>query len=346
MRLSALILICLLTQAPALAATIGVPADHPDIQTGIDASVSGDTVLVAPGVYVGEGNRNLTFDGRNITLLGEAGPEQTIIDCQGGGRGILIRDHENGTARIEGLTIRGGVATTDLSQWARGGGICITNSSPTLHHLIIEDNQSLGGEGGGVYLYTSNTSLTGSVLRNNQATGFWGKGGGLFSFGGTPLFSELLITGNFSLRYGGGVCLEGGAAELTLCTIAANSAGWGGGGLATNQQTGSVVARTIIAFNTAGSGGAHLHGGDLQLPQFQCVNIFGNSEPSYWWNGEDPTGINGNIAADPLFCDLEGGDFSLATDSPCLPAGNACGVQFGALGQGCSAGAGRGGGTP
>src|SRR5687768_16244262 len=33
------------------AATIHVPADQPTIQAAIDASASGDTVLVAPGTY-------------------------------------------------------------------------------------------------------------------------------------------------------------------------------------------------------------------------------------------------------------------------------------------------------
>ena len=50
------------------------------------------------------------------------------------------------------------------------------------------------------------------------------------------------------------------------------------------------------------------------------------------------------IDADPLFCDprpcylnAEEGNYSLRSDSPCLPGGNPCGVLIGALGVGCLA---------
>ena len=33
------------------ATTINIPADYSTIQEGVDASVDGDTVLVAPGIY-------------------------------------------------------------------------------------------------------------------------------------------------------------------------------------------------------------------------------------------------------------------------------------------------------
>ena len=50
---SAIIVIVLMScPIAAIGATIRVPADYPDIQTGIDVTAPGDTVLVAPGTYV------------------------------------------------------------------------------------------------------------------------------------------------------------------------------------------------------------------------------------------------------------------------------------------------------
>ncbi|MCP4708236.1 MAG: hypothetical protein GY869_06400, partial [Planctomycetes bacterium] len=50
------------------------------IQTAIDSSTHGDTIIVADGLYEGEDNRALDFGGRQgIVLSSENGPELTII---------------------------------------------------------------------------------------------------------------------------------------------------------------------------------------------------------------------------------------------------------------------------
>jgi len=64
------------------AAMIHVPADQPTIQSGIDAAENGDTVLVNDGVYIGEGNVNISFSGKEITVKSRNGAEATIIDCE------------------------------------------------------------------------------------------------------------------------------------------------------------------------------------------------------------------------------------------------------------------------
>jgi hypothetical protein len=67
-----------------------------------------------------------------------------------------------------------------------------------------------------------------------------------------------------------------------------------------------------------------------------CNDSFGNG--SNWTGFPDPTGVGGNFSADPLFCDPDGGDFTLSSQSPCLPGnhpdGADCGL-IGALGKGC-----------
>ena len=49
-------------------------ADFSTIQEAIDAAVDGDAVLVAPGTYTGDGNRDIDFKGKAITVRSENGP--------------------------------------------------------------------------------------------------------------------------------------------------------------------------------------------------------------------------------------------------------------------------------
>ena len=72
------ILLSLVFVCPVLAsgATIHVPGDYPTIQDGINASVNGDTVLVAPGTYV----ENIFFYGMKITVKSSDGAASTVID--------------------------------------------------------------------------------------------------------------------------------------------------------------------------------------------------------------------------------------------------------------------------
>lgn len=148
-------LLCSLTSA----ATIGVPAVQPTIQAGIDSTNSGDTVLVDDGIYKGEGNVNIDFKGKSITVKSRNGAEATIVDCEkrSGTRGFVFQNNETETSILDGFTIRNGMHEI-------GGGLYCILASPTIRNCIISNNHATStvkdvGGGGGVYFKYSSAKL-------------------------------------------------------------------------------------------------------------------------------------------------------------------------------------------
>ena len=108
----------LMIAASAQARIIRVPGDYGTIQAGIDAAISGDTVLVANGTYKGIGNKDLDLKGKAITVTSENGAEATVIDCEGMGQGFIFRSGETLRSVVSGFTIRNGSTGKNLVQIA------------------------------------------------------------------------------------------------------------------------------------------------------------------------------------------------------------------------------------
>ncbi|MFH1892711.1 MAG: right-handed parallel beta-helix repeat-containing protein [Candidatus Zixiibacteriota bacterium] len=124
-----------------LGVTVYVPEVQPTIQAGIDAASDFDTVLVADGVYTGDGNRDILFYGKSVKLISENGPENCIIDCEATAedphRGVYFSGYETQDALLEGFTVKHAYA-----QWA--GGICFFHSAPVVRNCIVTENGPAG----------------------------------------------------------------------------------------------------------------------------------------------------------------------------------------------------------
>jgi hypothetical protein len=222
-------LLLLLTLAPfAAARTIGVPGDSSTIQAGIDASSRGDTVLVQPGRYL----EIIDFKGKDIVVgslflatRDSAYILNTIIDANQKDTVVAFQTGETAKAQLAGFTITNGKGSATVTSDGRvGGGIFCINSSPYLHHLIIEGNYTQL-EGGGMYLQNSNSVIEYCVISNNRGA-----------------------------MGGGGLEIEGGNHEIRYCVIDNND----GGGINCGYST-IILFRSIIinnkynAFNSSNS---------------------------------------------------------------------------------------------
>src|SRR5262245_46094453 len=87
--------------AAAAGSVLEVPGDHPTVIAALTKARAGDTVLVAPGRYVGR----ITI-GDRVCVIATAGSDSTVLD--GGGEGPVVRFGEVGPETLlEGFTVTG-----------------------------------------------------------------------------------------------------------------------------------------------------------------------------------------------------------------------------------------------
>ena len=305
--------------APSLATTLHVPQDYPTIQSAIDAAVTGDEVLLSPGVYTGEGNRGIEFRGKDIVVTSEAGAVQTIIDCEHVTRAFFIHESETPAARIEKVTIRNGDAHMSDPGLGFGGGIYCRISDATISDCVVQ-NCTAEVYGGGIALFSD-----GLVERCIIELNLGEEGGGIGVTWGGPTIEGCVVTGNLAGE-GGGIYT---VPSITIrgCTVSGNYAGTGGGIWIGNRAS---LAECIVWNNDAFGYGPEMVGSDNGA-EINCCDIDSS--------GVDlPVDYDENcIFTNPLWCNPNAGDWTLRSDSPCLPERSPCGLLIGALGQGCEA---------
>lgn len=255
-----LLLICSVWILNAGASTKRVPARFPTIQQAISAAVSGDVILVAPGIYT----ENINFLGKSITVMSKKGARKTVIDGKQLGPVVSFTSGEGTSAVLQGFTIRNGLGTgAGLANHA-GGGIRITGASPTVMNCIITHNH--GGEGVGIYILDGSPTIQGNTISENIPDGSGDHGGGgifVQSSGqlapqapiSAPNIVGNTITGNLHFQ-GGGIESTGSDPIIIGNTISDNQASFGPG---IDVEGGSVLIQNNIidgnTINTSGSGG-------------------------------------------------------------------------------------------
>lgn len=326
MWLVQVILLLCLAPLTAFASLRNVPADYSQIQQAIDSSVSGDTVLVSPGVYV----ENISFLGKDILVTSEfmlAGDHNaihtTIIDGSSPldpdtGSVVRILGGESPSAILQGFTITGGSGTLWLSQdgklWREGGGILVgNNSSPTIRNTRVVFNTATlvnggasGGGGGGIKTEGGSPVIDNNVVANNE--GFFGSGI-LMNFVTNGIVRNNVIYNNSDAsQFGGGgimIAFSGSTATVDNNTVIGNTdlSGAGGGGIIGWGGVNLTLSNNIVRDNV---------GGQIGKTATATLQVsYSNVEGGY-------TGT-GNFDADPMFLDA---DYHLSGLSPCVDAGD------------------------
>jgi len=214
--------------------------DFPTIQAAISGVQDGDIIELADGTFIGEGNTNISFQGKAVTVRSQAGdPELCIVDCEGQNwhRGFIFNSGEGPGSVLEGVTIKRARLVED--RWALGGrsqqkgaGVLCVNSSPVISNCALLWNTAgsydYGGLGGGMYCGgNSSPTLADCIFRDNLTVTNGGpaRGGGMYCEGGSsPTVTGCLFDHNWAdYMIGCGVyCAAGASAVFSGCVFEDN----------------------------------------------------------------------------------------------------------------------------
>jgi len=196
----------------SFAQIIHVPDDQATIQEGIDVAFTGDTVLVAEGIYF----ENIDFKGKAITVASHflldgntIHIDNTVIDGSQPANPnhasvVYFTSGEDTTSILYGFTIQNGAGHyPDAFNDRSGGGIYMSESTAKiLHNIIIsnEVNTWAGAYGGGIAVNTMGDKWV--IINNNtvmsntaQSSQEKSEGGGIYTMCNAKI-ADNTINGN------------------------------------------------------------------------------------------------------------------------------------------------------
>jgi hypothetical protein len=162
------------------------------------------------------------------------------------------------------------------------------------------------------------------VFRRNQS----GGGGGVFAY--DVVVQGCLFEGNVGDE--GGALQSYGDATIEHCTFAGNRSSLSA--IIDVAFGATEIRNTIVCFSDSGVAATCSASGTITA---SCCDFFGNAGGDWVGCVAGQENINGNLSADPLFCDLAAGDYTLNANSPCAPPQSGDCGQIGAFGVGCGA---------
>ena len=316
--------------------------DYATIQAAIDATSNGDEIVLRTGVYTGDGNRDITYRGKALTVrsLNPADGDivsATIIDCQGSEsdphRGFRFDSHEGAGSVLAGLLVRNGFGAIEVfgTEAVSVGGavLCLGGAGPTILGCQFVGNYAVGGDGAGtgepgfgggaVYCRAGSPRVERCLFEGNS-TG--DDGGGLSFYGGAPVIRYCTIMNNTAGDAGGGIyCRDGCHLTIDNVVINGNASGFWGGGVYVRINSGVNFVNCTVVDNSSQRGGALRIGPGASADLINSI-LWGNTAPTEPQIAKYQTGTaaltytdiqggwsgTGNIDGDPRFRDPDGPD--------------------------------------
>ena len=306
---------------PAHAATHQVPSQYSTLQKALDAASDGDIVLVAPGVYKGEENRNLDVGSTQLVLRSEAGPSSTVINCEHQGQAFFFGPGTSSRMQIQGFTIINGKASY-------GGAMKLSEASPTISDCVFRDNEArvtFGGQRGGALNISgsSSPSFYRCQFINNHAEG---SGGALYcNDSARPSFNSCIFTSNDG--YSGGAAHVVGAYPKFINSVFTLNQSKSRGGAIHCEWNGNFKAVNCTFFDNGVSAVGCVASDPVVTNSIlwesgPALRIYSGNPSVSYSNVSGGYAGEGNLNLLPRFVNSSEGDLDLSSDSPCIDAGH------------------------
>ncbi len=248
------------------------------LQDALAAAKSGDTIWVAGGTYkpTATTDRTATFTlknhveiyggfagsetslsqrnvATNATILsGDIGTINTVTDNV---YHVVTGNNTSNTAVLDGFTISGGNANGTGTNQNVGGGMFISDGSPTLRNIIFESNNATNG--GGLYNVTgANPTITNTTFRNNTAS----DGGAIYNSSSNPTLTDVTFTNNTVTSQGGAIYNNSSNPTLNNTTFSGNTSSSQGGAIY-NSSSSPIFNTATFTGNIASSHGGAIYNG-------------------------------------------------------------------------------------
>jgi predicted outer membrane repeat protein len=327
------------------------------IRDAIDASRSGDTVLLEDGAYSGPGATNLVVSPRTNLLFRSAhGAGSCKLDLAGNGKAFVFAATGGPASLVEGIAFQNGSSLAGVGgaievtganltirsctfqgcQAGSGGAVSVAGGAVIVDHCVFQGNAtptgaSYPGAGGALAL----ADAPQSIVRWCSFTGNRSKSGGAVSVHGAPgvRLSHSTFASNVASVRGGACWAEIASSPVGVpasfdvddCLFTGNTTNGDGGALAATTFTAGAFLSIRVASSTFSANGAS-RGGAVAAAAGSPLSL----ADSIFWG--DAAGAGPEIALvsaapfDPpdakvLACDVEGGLAAIDVEAGTLADG-------------------------
>jgi predicted outer membrane repeat protein len=250
------IITLLLISSHCLSSTFFVPSDFPDIQSGINAANSGDTVVISSGLYYEHG----IIMKAGITLTGDSEIAGDVtITADNHGR-IIDCSNLSELTTIKNITFDNGYVSEGWID-ALGAGVRAISSNIAIYNCTFINNTAFTGAGFGAL--ESTIDIADCTFMSNRAVNeLWAAGGAIWAKECTGIIRNCEITQNTAftidnlLGDGGGFFFNNCQISVIASEFLSNSTAVGAGGFYSVEGDASVFLNCYFAFNEAKTGGA------------------------------------------------------------------------------------------